>query len=149
LAQNKLTNSEFETLRNMKKGFEDNDPIIIPDQGGKINRTLQSKISEERFLLQIERGRINLKKVKYQAMYQATVLLRIDLTGPRHCNPDGEFIECPHIHIYSEKYGDKWAYPLENFISYEDENLSTLLQNFLVYFNVEEIPRILSVEKLI
>ena len=35
--------------------------------------------------------------------------MRLDLDGPMHRNPDGEEIPCPHLHIYREGYGDKWA----------------------------------------
>jgi hypothetical protein len=37
------------------------------------------------------------------------VLLRLDLDGPPHRNPDGVELPCPHLHVYREGYGDKWA----------------------------------------
>ena len=35
--------------------------------------------------------------------------MRLDLDGPPHRNPDEAEIPCPHLHIYSEGFGDKWA----------------------------------------
>ncbi|MGX4600293.1 DUF6978 family protein [Faecalimicrobium sp. JNUCC 81] len=146
-----LTQDDFTQLMQHFKTFEDNSPIVLPDDGGKIARNLHSKNSNDQFILNIERGRIDLKKVKYQTRDKATntVLLRIDTKGPRHLNPDGEFIECPHIHIYKENYGDKWAIPLDATIFSDFCNLSNLLRDFLIYFNVQDIPTILSVEKMV
>jgi len=45
-------------------------------------------------------------------------ILRLDILGPPHTNPDGDFpfagqqIDCPHIHIAHEVFGDTIAYPL-------------------------------------
>ena len=39
------------------------------------------------------------------------VLLRLDIDGPPHRNPDGEEIPCPHLHTYREGFGVKWAIP--------------------------------------
>lgn len=146
-----LTEYDFNNLMQQLKKFEDDSPIRIPDDGGKITRNLHSENSHEQFILNIERGRIDLKKVKYQARDKATntVLLRIDTKGPRHLNPDGQFIECPHIHIYREKYGDKWAMPLDSSIFSDFNDLGKLLKDFLIYFNVQDIPDILSVEKMV
>jgi hypothetical protein len=37
--------------------------------------------------------------------------MRLDLDGPPHRNPDDEEIPWPHLHVYREGYGDKWASP--------------------------------------
>lgn len=145
-----LTNNDFNNIMSMAKKFEDMSTIVLPANGGKINRNLSSTSSNDEFILNIERGRINLKKVKYQTRHKSTntPLIRIDTTGPRHQNPDGEYIECPHIHIYKENYGDKWAFPLDKNLFTDTDNLSNLLKDFLIYFNVEEIPGILYMETL-
>ena len=63
------------------------------------------------------------------------------LGGPPHRNPDGEEIGTPHIHVYREGYGDKWALPLPaDFRSVAD--LGTTLDDFLRYCNVTRPPRI-------
>jgi hypothetical protein len=58
-------------------------------------------------------ARIDLIKGTYQnrARY-VVVLVRLDFGGKPHRNPDGEEIASPHLHIYREGVGDKWAYPV-------------------------------------
>ena len=47
------------------------------------------------------KGKYNRKKCTYQSRYNNTYnLLRIDINGPPHDNPDCGSVECPHIHIY-------------------------------------------------
>jgi hypothetical protein len=40
------------------------------------------------------------------------VLVRLDLGGAPHRNRDDEEIGVPHLHLYREGFGDKWATPL-------------------------------------
>ena len=40
---------------------------------------------------------------------QTVVLKRLDLDGPTHTNPDGEELPCPHVHVYRDGFGTKWA----------------------------------------
>lgn len=148
-----LSQIEADLLINEAKYFEDMSNIILMADKTKIEKILKSTNSNEEFLLNIERGRIDLKKVKYQTRYKRTnsILLRIDTSGTRHFNPDGEFVPCPHIHIYKEgagPLGDKWAYPLDPKYFSDIDNLPQLLKDFLLYFNVKEIPVIMSEERL-
>ncbi len=58
------------------------------------------------------RAQIKLTKATYQNRARsAIILMRLDLDGPPHRNPDGQEVPCPHLHIYREGYGDKWAIP--------------------------------------
>jgi hypothetical protein len=67
----------------------------------------------EHFHLDVSRGRIDLLKGKYQnRSRQAIILVRLDFGGKPHRNPDDEEIACPHLHVYREGYGDKWAMPV-------------------------------------
>ena len=53
-------------------------------------------------------------KVTYQTRArQIIVLARLDF-GPDHRNPDGNIVGSPHLHVYREGYGDKWAYKLDD-----------------------------------
>lgn len=71
---------------------------------------LISHDNRENFHLDITRGRIVLSKVSFQnRARQIVVLLRLDLDGAPHTNPDGSLITGPHLHRYREGYGDKWA----------------------------------------
>ncbi len=72
-------------------------------------------------MLDISRARINLKRQKYQArVREAIILARLDLSG-RHRNPNGEEAGTPHLHLYREGYGDKWAFPVPDNI-FQDIN---------------------------
>ena len=67
----------------------------------------------EEFLLDIRRARIDLAKGTYQNRGREVVILaRLDFGGAPHRNPDGEEIGSPHIHLYREGFGDKWAFPI-------------------------------------
>jgi len=58
----------------------------------------------------VTRAQIKLTKATYQnRARQAIILMRLDLDGPPHRNPDGTEIHCPHLHTYREGFGDKWA----------------------------------------
>ena len=74
---------------------------------------LVSEDKREHFQLDIRSGRIDLSKVTYQTRgRQVVVLIRLDVGGPPHRNPDGNEMPCPHLHLYREGYGDKWAVPV-------------------------------------
>ena len=68
------------------------------------------------------------------------VLVRLDFGGAPHRNPDGKELACPHLHVYHEDYGDKWAMeiPKDKF-----PNLLALwqtLQDFMRYCSIIEPP---------
>lgn len=145
-----LDQSLANDLLNEIKRFEDESPIIMNEKNRRNTRKLVGSTSE--FILDICNGRIELSKVKYQTRHSTTntILLRIDTSsGGLHFNPDGTPVGCPHIHIYREGYGDKWAYPLNNEIFTNTNDIVTILQDFLALFNVENIPRIFYTPKLI
>ena len=81
-------------------GQLDKKPISIP---------LEAKeFRGESFSLDISRKKVVLK-MKYQLRARQTIVLaRLDF-GAKHRNPDGEEIGVPHLHVYKEGYGDKFA----------------------------------------
>ena len=96
-------------------------------------------MNRDKFLFYINRkGQYNLKKCTYLSRYNNTYnLLRIDINGPPHDNPDGTTVECPHIHIYKEGYNLSWAYPLNSVIKTNPKDLIQVLIDFLKYNNVK------------
>lgn len=63
-------------------------------------------------MLDVTRAQIKLTKATYQnRARQAIILMRLDLDGPPHRNPDETEVPCPHLHVYREGFGDKWAMP--------------------------------------
>jgi hypothetical protein len=66
-------------------------------------------------------------------------LVRLDLNGAPHRNPDGKEIEGTPLHIYQENYGDKWAYPIDikDFLNITD--LWKTLDDFMKYCNIYDV----------
>jgi hypothetical protein len=92
--------------------FVDENDWMFPAAGGRIGLALTSLDKRENFMLDVTRAQIKLTKATYQnRVRQAIVLMRLDLDGPPHRNPDETEISCPHLHIYREGFGDKWATP--------------------------------------
>ena len=70
------------------------------------------------------------------------VLVRLDFGGSEHRNPDDSEIESPHLHLYREGYGDKWAVPLPDGDFTDTANLMNMLADFMRYCNISEPPKI-------
>lgn len=80
-------------------------------------------------------------KMKYQNRCRSAILLaRIDYDGPPHINPDGLEVGFPHIHVYKEGFGVKFAFPLSPEIFPEPESRWATLHNFMEYCNISKIP---------
>ena len=104
---------------------------------------LQSPDRREQFLLDLSRGRIDLLKVKMQNRgRQVVVLVRLDLGGAPHRNPDDEEIQAPHLHIYREGYGDKWAIPVPVDRFHAMDDLWVTLEDFMRFCNITRPPHI-------
>ena len=94
----------------MEKRFVDDGDWTFPAAGQRIGLALTSLDKRENFMLDVTRAQIKLTKATYQnRARQAIILMRLDLDGPPHRNPDETEIPCPHLHIYREGFGDRWA----------------------------------------
>ncbi|WP_046868572.1 DUF6978 family protein [Microvirga massiliensis] len=136
-----LTQAEANALLAIEKHRVDETRWRLPDLGGGIMVPLTSDDGSESFVLDISRGRANLLKGKVQNRVRSSVVLaRIDFGGAPHRNPDGEEVACPHIHLYREGYGDRWAYPVpaEHFAQ-PDDHWQTLV-DFMRYCNIIQQP---------
>jgi hypothetical protein len=94
--------------------------------------------------LDVTRARIKLTKITYQNRVRGSIILiRLDADGAPHRNPDGAEIPCPHIHIYREGFGDKWAYPIpvEKYPNLKD--FRATFESFMRHCNVTEPPNVL------
>jgi hypothetical protein len=104
---------------------------------------LQSPDRRENFFLDISRGRIDLRKVKLQnRARQVVVLVRLDLGGAKHRNPDGAELAAPHLHLYREGFGDKWAWavPADKFPKTDD--VWVTFNDFLRFCNITQPPHV-------
>ncbi|MGL4728485.1 MAG: DUF6978 family protein [Bosea sp. (in: a-proteobacteria)] len=136
-----LTQIEADALLAMEKHRTDERLWRLPDTGGGIVVPLISIDGSETFHLDVSRGRINLSKGKIQNRARSTIVLaRIDFGGAPHRNPDDEEIACPHIHLYREGYGDRWAYPISHEVfTQPTEHWQTLL-DFMQFCNITQPP---------
>ena len=129
----------------MEKIRADEEVYDYPGFGGKVIIPLVSRDQRVDFLLDIERGRINLAKGKYQnRVHIAIILVRLDFSGASHRNPDDEEIPSPHLHIYREGFGDKWAFPVPTDKFPHINDPWKCLFDFMSYCNITETPAILS-----
>jgi hypothetical protein len=111
----------------LEKHYRDNKQLTFPAFGGKLIFLLNSDDDREEFIMSIERSKIKLTKNIFQTRTRKTIVLaRLDIDGPPHRNPDGEEIQCPHLHLYREGFEDKWAEPLPDFFKNPDDAWKTL-----------------------
>lgn len=137
-----LTQQEADALLTLKKYYFETDILQFPDLGGTLRLVLHSLDKREEFNLDVTRGKISLAKNTFQTRARkAIVLVRLDILGPPHRNPDGEEVECPHIHLYREGFGDKWAYPLPNELKGIGD-MYELLDKFMDYCHIVGKPTI-------
>ena len=110
MADIEITQEEADSLIAMEKRFVDDRDWTFPSAGERKALALTSLDKRENFTLDVTRAQIKLTKATYQnRARQVIVLMRLDLGGPPHRNPDGTEIDCPHLHTYREGFGDKWA----------------------------------------
>ncbi|AKS37381.1 hypothetical protein NP92_02665 [Anoxybacillus gonensis] len=137
-----LSQQEANRLLDMIKQIISTENLItFPEPGQYLTLDVQSNDETEKFIIDINRkGSIKITKCTYQTRYKKNIpLIRIDIDGQPHTNPDGTEIPCPHIHIYREGFGDKWAFPLEEHIATNPQDLLMVLMDFLRYNRIENI----------
>lgn len=151
-----LTQSEADALFALPKKPKSSDPLTFPHAGGKLLAEFVSFDGRETFLFNINRASIEVSKCTYQKRArQVEILRRLDVGGSVHPNPEvanvpldfllpynGIEIPCPHLHIYVEGYADKWAIPAPADLVNPNADLFTVMESFLKYCNVQELPYI-------
>ena len=143
MADMNLTQAEADALIAMEKHRSTEDRSDFPMGGESLVLPLQSADKREHFILDLRRGRIDLRKVTMQNRgRQVVVLVRLDLGGAPHRNPDDEEVPAPHLHIYREGYGDKWAVPIPADRFRDVGNVWTTLEDFLQFCNITQPPYI-------
>ncbi len=136
-----ISQAEADALIAMEKHSTEENTFLFPLEGGRLSLGLTSPDKRENFSLDITRGQIKITKATYQnRARQAIVLMQLDIDGPPHSNPDGQQIPCPHLHVYREGHGDKWAIPApaEKYPNVRD--LYAALEAFMRHCNVTQPP---------
>ncbi|MDX2206157.1 MAG: hypothetical protein SFU57_00800 [Gemmatimonadales bacterium] len=143
MADINLTQAEADALIAMEKHRANEEHADFPMSGQSVVFPLQSADRREQFLLDLSRGRIDLLKVKMQNRgRQVVVLVRLDLGGAPHRNPDGEEVPVPHLHVYREGYGDKWAVPVPADRFSDITDIWGTLDEFMRFCNISQPPHI-------
>jgi len=153
-----IPQAEADVLIAMEEHRVDDTIWLFPSPGDRLTVDLVSSDKREAFALDITRSRLKLMKVTYQnRARQAIILMRLDLDGPPHPNPEGlpagpdyawlpglagKTMPCPHLHIYVEGYGDKWAIPapVDRYSNVQD--LFLTFETFRRHCNITNPPQI-------
>jgi hypothetical protein len=136
-----LSQREADLLLAAEKHRIDSQKWFYPAPGKKINVPLVGARIKEKFILDISRGKISLYRGNFQnRARQIQILVRLDFGGRPHKNPDGDELPCPHLHIFREGYGVKWAIPvpMSDFPNIHDPWLT--LQDFYNFCNITKPP---------
>ena len=136
-----ISQAEADSLLAMEKHRADESLWRLPDLGGGIVVPLTSPDGAEAFHLDVTRCRIKLAKGTLQTRGRTTLILaRLDFGGPPHRNPDDEEISSPHLHLYREGYGDKWAASVPTDCFTDLGSSWQTVMDFLGYCNVTNPP---------
>lgn len=108
--------------------------FAFPHQNEIKQMVLSGHDSKRRYIIDVNRkGQIRVSKCTYQNRVNSNiVLLRLDIDGPDHQNPDGKMLSRNHLHIYREGYGDRWAIEVPSCFIDSNDLIQTLI-NFLEY----------------
>ena len=135
-----LTQAEADALIAMVKTFVNPGGISLPP-GADQTHDLVGEDAREMFLLDLWRGTIRLSKLKFQTRAQKIlVLVRLDIDGAPHTNPDGERLGGTHLHLYGEGYEDKWAFGLDPKRFRDPGNIRRTFQNFCRFCHIKGAP---------
>jgi hypothetical protein len=138
-----LTQTQANALIALQKHKKDGKVWQLPTLGGSVSIPLASSDKREEFILDISRGHIDLLKGKCQnRARQNAVLVRLDFGGQPHRNPDDVEIPSPHLHLYREGYGDKWAEAVSPTCFPNPADRWATLQDFMKFCNIVEPPLI-------
>jgi hypothetical protein len=138
-----ITQAEADALIAMEKHRVDDKEWLFSAPGERLAIPLISPDKREQFMLDVSRAQIKLTKATYQnRVRQVIILMRLDLDGSPHRNPDGEEIPCPHLHIYRAGHGDKWAIPAPVDRYTNTLDLFSTFETFMAHCNVTNQPNV-------
>lgn len=139
-----LTQAEVDSLLNMLKKLKNEGSFEFPCFGVCKQLELDGIGNKEKFIIDINRkGRIKISKCTFTERYRKDeILLRLDIDGPPHTNPDGVEIFSNHLHIYKEGFEDRYAIPIPNTIFTDSTDLVKTLIEFLQYCKVINVDRL-------
>ena len=128
-----------ELLEVLKRIQYDKEYFEFPEKGEHKMLEAYSLDGKIKFLIDIvpSGNKRRKNKIKYQERFNKDVILvRLDLNGPPHTNPDGTIVSGNHLHIVQDEYDDRFAIEIPEGLIDETDRIQTLI-NFLKYCNVE------------
>jgi len=136
-----LTQAEADQFMQMAKHFVRPPASISIPPGVDDTYELAAFDDRERFLLDIWRGTLRVTKLKFQNRVQTVVVLvRLDVDGAPHTNPDGQRLSGTHLHLFRERYDDRWAYPVDSSTFTLLSDPGTTFQEFCAFCKIESPP---------
>lgn len=97
---------------------------------------IRDQNEREEYMMDIIPNRAKPNKISTTLRVRKNVLLlRLDVNGPPHRNPDDTEVPCPHLHIYKQGYDLKWAYPVPPIFG-DCSSLVNYLDSFCQYSNI-------------
>ena len=98
-------------------------------------------IADDPVVLDIRRARGAVEKGTIQLRVRTSVVLvRLDYSGPRHKNPDSNWVSGTHLHVYREGFADRWADPPLREHFRDTNSVATMLTDFLTYCRIQIAP---------
>jgi len=136
-----LTQAEADQLIQMAKHFVRAPASIAIPPGVDDTYELAGPSDRERFLLDVWRGTLRLTKLRFQNRVRTVVVLvRLDIDGAPHTNPDGQQLSGTHLHLFREGYDDRWAYPVDPNAFTLLSDPGTIFQEFCAFCKIESPP---------
>lgn len=136
-----LTQTEADQFIQMVKHFVRPPASIAIPLGADDTYELVSLDDRESFLLDVWRGTLRLTKLKFQNRVRtAIVLVRLDVDGAPHTNPDGQRLLGTHLHLFKEGYDDRWAYPVDPSAFTLLSDPGATFQEFCAFCEIESPP---------
>lgn len=135
-----LTQDEADAFLALQKQFVTHPGALTLDPGSDQTHHLVAANREE-FLLDLWRGTIRLSKIRLQTRARVVYpLVRLDIDGAPHTNPDGVRLGGTHLHRYREGFEDRWAFPPDpvSFANLHDP--AGALLDFCRYCRIEHAP---------
>ena len=141
-----MTLAEAQELIQVLKKILQEGTLNFPSSGNTAKFDLCSVFSEKDLFAVLVNHSNKIRKDKYTLLLRYGKdkgLLRIDVGGPDHVNPDGTIIPCPHIHFQQKDVGkwDAWAEDIPAVFGNVEDMLETF-KTFLQYCHVHNIASI-------
>jgi len=140
-----VTKESAQELIHVMKEIVEKGIYNLPKQGSQNKILLQSVLSKrDKFDVVVNRvARINPSKYTLLLNYPEEGLLRVDVNGPNHVNPDGAKVPCPHVHMRMKDTGkwDDWAFDLPAVFG-NTEDCAATVRDFLQYCQVNNIDEL-------